>query len=114
MNMVTILLAFPLSFWLLWVFYLAVMNLKRAGDAGQLTKTAKIMGFPVLFVGLLIDFLVNIFVASFIFLELPQETLVTARLARHIKGPDSWRKKVAKWICSTLLDSFDPSGKHCE
>lgn len=102
-----------LGFWVLWIFYLAVMNLKRAQDAGTMTKTAYVLGYPVLFIGLAIDILVNVFVVTFLLLELPRETLVTSRLARHIKGEDSWRKSVAKFICSNLLDSFDPSGKHC-
>jgi len=36
------------SMYVLWVFYLAVMNLKRARDAGTLTKPALVLGMPVL------------------------------------------------------------------
>ncbi len=44
-----------LSTWMLWVFYLAVMNLKRAKEAGQLSRTALIFGTPVLWVGYVLD-----------------------------------------------------------
>lgn len=102
-----------LGLWLLWVFYLAVMCLKRARDAGTLTKTAYALGQPVLIIGLLIDMLVNFTIVSIIFLEPPMEILVTSRLKRHIESDDGWRTTLARWFCATLLDSFDPSGSHC-
>lgn len=89
------------------------MNLKRARDADKLTKTALVLGTPILSVGYLIDFLANMIPFTILFLEFPQELLVTARLSRHIHD-NSWRGKVAKWFCSNLLDQFDPSGCHCK
>ena len=56
----------------LWVFFLAVMSLKRAKDAGLLTTTAKCFGYPVLFAGLLLDFLANTLVLTVLLLELPR------------------------------------------
>lgn len=94
----------------LWVFYLAVMALKRAKDAGLLTKTAEAFGYPVLFVGLVLDFLANVLVMSVLLLELPREGTVTSRLKRHNKG-SGWRKAIAQWA-EPLLDPFDPSGDH--
>jgi hypothetical protein len=94
----------------LWVFYLAVMNLKRAKDAGLLSKTAMALGYPVLIVGYLLDCFVNVFVMTFLLLELPRETTVTSRLKRHNKGT-GWRKAVAAWA-EPLLDPYDPSGDH--
>jgi hypothetical protein len=94
----------------LWIFYLAVMNLKRAKDAGLLSKTAMALGYPVLIVGYLLDCFVNVFVMTFLLLELPRETTVTSRLKRHNKGT-GWRKAVAAWV-EPLLDPYDPSGDH--
>lgn len=102
------------SLYLLWVLYLAVMNLKRAKDAGALRPTALYLGYPVLLLGLLVDFLVNVVVFTVLLLELPRETLVTSRLKRHIAHGRGWRQRVAHWFCSELLDTFDPSGKHCD
>lgn len=99
------------GFYLLWIFFLAVMNLKRVQDEGKLTKTAYALGMPVLFVGLLLDLLVNTFVMTIILLELPQEYTVTARLKRHNRTSDDWRKSIAMWF-EPLLDPFDPSGDH--
>ena len=98
------------STYALWIFYLAVMNLKRAKDSDLLTKTAMALGYPVLIVGYLLDFFVNVFVMTPILLELPKETTVTSRLKRHNKGT-GWRKEVAAWV-EPLLDPYDPSGDH--
>ena len=95
----------------LWIFFLAVMNLARAKDAGQLTTTAKVIGYPVLIVGYVLDCFVNVFVMTFVFLEIPQETTVTSRLSRHYNESNGWRKAIANWA-APLLNPYDPSGKH--
>ncbi|MET3132224.1 hypothetical protein AAKU55_002494 [Oxalobacteraceae bacterium GrIS 1.11] len=103
-----------LALYALWLLYLAVMNLQRARDAGTLSRPARCLGLPLLYCGLLVDFLVNVLVLTVLLLEWPREWLVTARLSRHIKDAPGWRRSVSAWICSNLLDSFDPSGCHCK
>ena len=100
-----------LCLYFLWIFYLAVMTLKRARDANLLTKNATAFGVPVLIVGLVLDFIANVFVMSLMLLELPKETTVTARLKRHNKESTGWRLSIVKWA-EPLLDTFDPSGDH--
>jgi hypothetical protein len=109
--LVHVLLGFA-SFYVLWILYLAVMNLQRAHDAGTITRPAYCLGLPLLYLGLLVDFLVNVFPVTVLFLELPRELLVTARLTRYANGPDGWRKRLALWFAHNLLDTFDPSGQH--
>ena len=104
------LIAFVLVY-VLWVLYLAVMALKRARIAGQLTRLTYGMGLPVLLVGYTLDAVCNVFLLSILLLEPPQELTVTARLKRHIRESQGWRLKVARWFVP-LLDPFDPSGKH--
>jgi hypothetical protein len=99
------------STYALWIFFIAVMGLKRAKDAGLLSNTAKALGYPVLIVGYLLDCFVNVFVMTVLFLELPQETTVTARLSRHLNEGEGWRKEIANWA-KPLLDPYDPSGQH--
>lgn len=99
------------SFYLLWILYLAVMNLKRIKDAGLISPLALALGYPVLFVGYLLDVLVNITVLTLVLLEFPKELTVTARLKRHNRTSTGWRKSVAVWF-EPLLDPFDPSGDH--
>ena len=111
----TYLLAFlaftAMSPFFLWVYYLAVMNLKRARDAGELKDIALYAGAVVLAIGYALDAYVNVFFMTVLLLELPQETTVTARLKRHIRSGAGWRFHVARWFIP-LLEFFDPSGKH--
>lgn len=100
------------AFYITWIFYLAVMNLKRARDAGSITKVAYRFGLPLLYIGLLIDLLVNVIFVTILFLEIPKECLITQRLKRHANGPDGWRRSMAIWLAKNLLDTFDPSGVH--
>jgi hypothetical protein len=103
-----------LAVYLLWLFYLAVMSLFRARANGTLSLPAKVLGYPILIVGVLLDALVNLTVLTIVFAERPYEWLVTKRLTRHGKYGGGWRRTVANWICSHLLNPFDPDQRgHC-
>lgn len=101
------------ALYLLWTLYLAVMNLKRARDAGKLSKPAYVLGLPLLYGGLLLDVLVNLTVCTVILREIPRkgEWTVSQRLSRHVAG-SGWRQAIAVWVGTYLLDPYDPSGKH--
>ena len=101
---------FIASFYVLWVLYLAVMNIKRVRDAGKLSKPALVLGMPVLVIGLIVDLFCNVLL-SVVLMELPREMTVTARLQRHKRDSGGWRKKVVMWF-ELILDPFDPSGNH--
>lgn len=98
--------------YVLWVLYLAVMNLQRARDNQTLPKAAYCLGLPLLWLGLAWDFAINMTLASLLFIELPRELLVTSRLERHVFDGHGWRQRLAKWIAANLLDPFDPRGSH--
>ena len=102
------------SLYALWTLFLAIMSLKRAHDGKTLSKLAFVFGFPLLVIGLLIDFFVNVTVATLVLLEPPREFTVSERLSRLTKGRKGWRKTGACWFCKHFLDVFDPSGKHCK
>jgi len=95
----------------LWIFFICVMGLKRVNEAGKLTTMGKVLGYPVLFIGLLLDLFVNVTVMTILLLEMPQEITVTSRLKRHNKESSGWRKAVAVWF-EPILDPFDPEGDH--
>lgn len=95
-----------------WIFYLAVMNLKRNQD--KLTFAAKLIAYPVAFVGVLSDALFNVLLGTLFFVELPKEWLFTHRLERHIQQSAGYRLRFAMWFCINLLDPFDPAGEHCK
>jgi len=98
--------------WAFWYFYVLVMGLYRAHLAGRLTPITTALAIPALVVGYAMDIVANITVASLLFKDIPREWLVTTRLKRYQEG-DGWRKDWADWICTNLLDPFDPNGDHC-
>jgi hypothetical protein len=95
----------------LYVFYAAVMNIKRVRDAGKLTWVGKALGYPTLVIGLVLDLFVNLTLMTIVLLELPREFTVTARLKRHHKESTGWRLAVVKFF-EPVLDPLDPSGDH--
>lgn len=101
---------------MLYIYYLAVMNVARAKEDGLIkpgTRQSLMLTFIVL-PGVIMDWLTNMVPASILFLELPgaPHELVTGRLQRHC-GKDTWRGKLATFICHHMLDHFDPRGRHC-
>jgi hypothetical protein len=95
----------------LYVFYAAVMNIKRVRDAGKLTWVGKVLGYPTLVIGLVLDLFVNLTLMTIVLLELPRELTVTSRLKRHHKESTGWRLAVVKFF-KPVLDPLDPSGDH--
>ena len=108
-----ILLALFAPMYALWVLYAAVMNFKRAKDAGTLSKTGLVLGYPIFIVGMLLDIYCNLIPLTLILLEIPFELTVSARVTR-LSNKGGWRGDVARWFCDDLLDDLDPSGKHCK
>lgn len=125
----------PLSLFLLWVFFLAVMNLGRvraldredrnhaAADPTftapplRMTPFVASLGTGVLIIGYLLDCLVNISVLTVLLFEFPHELTVTARLKRHNEETFKWyetmpwNKALVRWF-EPLLNPYDPKGKH--
>lgn len=101
-----------LSPWVLWGVYGLVMRLKQVRDAGRLTTAQKVFGYPWLIVGLVLDFFVNVFIGSFLFLEVPHELTLSSRLWRLSTTSSGYRQRVALWLRVQLLDSLDPAGIH--
>jgi hypothetical protein len=111
--MSTILLVALAAIWFLWIFFVAMMRLKQVRDAGKLTVAIKVFGYPTLAVGLVLDLLVDVVLGSIVFLELPRELTLSARLWRLSNDASAgWRQRLALWARTQLLDSIDPSGVH--
>ena len=109
-----ILLHDAIEVFLLWIFYIAVMNLKRVNDATPITGFAYCIGWVVEKLGRLLDVYANIFIFTRYMLDIPREWTVSDRMIRYVKTGDGWRKTFAQWLCKTLLNDFDPSGCHCK
>lgn len=95
-----------------WVCYLSVENILRAKAAGLLTMPAYALGLPLLIVGMVTDFVLNITVATVILVELPREFTVTARLRRHFAAGSGYRYRVACYMGRHFLNPFDKNGNH--
>lgn len=105
----------PLYLWAFWLAYVLVMGLYRAHLAGRLSWFTYVLAMPALLIGYVMDVLAQYTIATVFFLDLPErgEHLVTDRMKRYIAFDRGWRQKKANWICTHLLDIFDPSGDHC-
>lgn len=100
--------------WAFWTVYVLVMGIYRAHLAKRLGRVTYALGLPWVVLGYAMDVLAQYTVATLFFLDLPRrgEHLVTDRLIRYSAG-NGWRRAKADWICTHLLDPFDPSDNHC-
>lgn len=98
--------------YLLWGFFLAVMNLKQASDAGTLPRAALVAGTPYIITGYLLDMALNATLASILFLEPPKEKTLSERFKRWAASRASIRQKIAYYALLIFLHPFDRSGGH--
>lgn len=98
-----------------WCAYIAVMGVYRAHLSGRLVGVAKWLAYPLVLTGVTLDVVAQYTIATAVFLDWPQrgEHLVTSRLVRYTKFPGTWRHTLAVSVCTSLLDVFDPTGRHC-
>ena len=106
---VLLLLAVFLSVPVLWVLYLAVMNLQRARDAGTISHAVYRTALTLQYIGLFLDFVCNAVPFAILFVELPREWLVTSRIQRHASDSTGWRKSLAVWVAVNWLNPFSQS-----
>ena len=99
---------------LMWYLYCVVMALVSARDRspGTLPWPIRALGYPALWVGLVVDLAVNVLICTILFLEFPRELTVSGRLWRISNAESSWRQRMALWLRVNLLDPIDPSGVH--
>jgi hypothetical protein len=94
-----------------FVFYLAVMNMKR-----NLHKMHPVVltcfGYPMAGLGLILDMIFNL-VCSLLLLEMPRELLFSTKIERLLNDrKDDWRDPVVDKFAELFLDPFDPRGFH--
>ena len=98
--------------YLFWLVFLAVMSLVNARNAGNLPRAVLAIAAPAIVVGVLMDFVFNM-LATIPFADPPREPMFTQRLGRYkTTMADTWRGKLANWLCGNLLDPFQVGG-HC-
>jgi steroid 5-alpha reductase family enzyme len=99
-----------------WLLYLVFTSLYRAHLSSRLTGITKLLGYPIIIVAVVVDWLANFTIAVVVFQEAPESLneLVTGRLWRYLQEPEGRNKRWATAICQSLLDPFDPRGAHCD
>lgn len=96
-----------------FVFFVAIMKMREIQDEiNQLHGSVRWVCYFILFVGLILDVLLNWVVLTVAFMEPPQEFLSTARVIRHKYYSTHWRQDQAYWWCKNFLTPFDI--RHCE
>jgi len=98
-------------FYIAWVHYLAIMNLKVNKE--YLSERVKKLAKPVVFIGSLSNVLFNFTVAIVLFRERPHEWFFTHRCQRHQRESSGWRLQRANWWCANILNPFDVKRVHC-
>lgn len=93
-----------------WLLYVAIMHLRVVRDREGLTMPQKVMGYPLLIIGLIFDTLLNWLVVSVLLLSPPRELLTTTRF-RRFKHDRGWRGRQVRWWCRHFLEPFDAG--HC-
>lgn len=97
----------------IYAFYLLfVVTMAAKAVWKTLPIAAKCLLAPAAVLAVLMDVIFNTFIATFIFMDLPEEYMFTQRLSRYKNGDSGWRTSVAKWLCFNLLDVFELGG-HC-
>lgn len=102
----------------LWVYFLAVMNLRDARNRGALVGWVRVPAYMVLFRGLLHDFAAQLVLCVLLWSKPPRkerfpwiESTVSAHVKRLVLGPNGWRRWVALRFTEALAP-FDVTGKH--
>src|SRR3990167_5408111 len=99
-----------------WFSYIAVMKLKEMRNTGELAKLGSFAKFNA-YVGLgwsLVKDAILVLIFSVILATWPREFTLTSMLKRLQKtDAGKWRGRTAAWLCESLLNQFDPRGKHC-
>lgn len=107
----------------LWVLFRIIMRLKIRKDGGEVLSRATLAwGYPTLMVGYALDFATNVWQGTVLFLEVPKELTVSARVKRHTHDTSVpawywkplvlWRRLVARTLRDRVLKPYDPSGGH--
>lgn len=96
-----------------FIFFVAIMKMREVqSEIFRLHWSVRWVCFLILFIGLVLDTLLNVFVLTIAFVELPREFLSTARVIRHKHYSTHWRQDMALWFCKNWLTPFDE--RHCE
>lgn len=94
--------------WMLYVLITLVMPMAR-----EIKRKSPFMYYTftsLAYAARWYDILLNVFLFSLLFWDIPREKTITGRMKRYLAG-SGWRYKVADWVCKNMLEPIDC--KHC-
>ena len=103
----------PVIIYAFFVFYLAAINAVNAYKKKRLSKLGLVLCGPVALSFYVVDVLFNMFIATFLFADVPQELTVTERLNR-LANDGGWREKLSRWFARHWVNPFDLTQIHVE
>lgn len=109
-----VLLSLPIFAYLhmsvLWLFYLAAMNLENVHKRAGLTKQSRFLSMPLYMIGVAVNFFFTVIWGTIIFFDLPRENAFSNRLGRYCSNPEyegTKRRKMAMWFAHKLINPHD-------
>lgn len=95
-----------------YTLYLAAINVWD--NRTQVSWWVVAISTPLLATMVVFDTIMNWTIFTVITLDLPREAFVTTRLKRYrAQFTNNWRKSFATFICTKILNPFDPTKHHC-
>ena len=102
---------------LVYLFYIGFalsVSIYRIWVAGKLNVLNKVLFAPILILFIILDIVINAVVLTPIMGFSPNSTfLITDRFYEYRKGSYGWKTDVANFVCDKLLNTVDPTGRHC-
>lgn len=98
---------------LTWIAYIPAANIVNRHKEKKYTGISKYLAYLYLALFLVIDATCNIIAFTILYMELPQEWLVTTRMKRHLHGNQTagFRFRASLFICKYMIEPWDVG--HC-
>jgi len=101
----------PTYIYAFYVCFILTMGAKAAWP--QMGAIPQLMLAPIAVLAVLMDVCFNLFIATVLMVDLPQELMFTKRLDRYeAEENGGWRHTFALWFCRYWLNPFQIGG-HC-
>ena len=97
----------------LWLFFIIAANFKEKYEAGHLDDGNILIGKILLTAFFIGDVLYNVTLGTILFLDKPVKNYTLSHRLKHYlrTEPDSWRGKVALFMCKYMIEPWLPG--HC-
>jgi hypothetical protein len=100
--------------YLFYIGFALSVSIYRTWVAGELNVFNKILFAPILITFIIIDVIINCTILLWLFGYAPKWTwTITDRFEMYRRGDYGFKTALANLVCEKLLNTVDPSGRHC-